>query len=332
MNAQGVLVIDNSIIGFGLSDASYVMPEDGSNGNMVGRLTLQDQHHSEMLQTSAGMSWWSNTNNWEESCMVVIRHEFNVVDTTLNWNGSVSMGYEPHAFQMSFIEQNYNEPDTTNMGILVNGGFGGNIDHWWMQIEDAQLIISDESQGYLITKVEYADVNSDLTISMSLQVMDNADEVVLHADNNIFWPSREFQMTSLMNWEDVMNWNISTLFYAKNHGYGMTFVEKNYDSSDDSYNLLASTHAIYHGKDYTSWSWKVEDTKLGFGNEIIGSMEALMEFTDATAHVANGVLRGYVGLFNGAGEVQLLTDQAWVWNEIEGKHYENYKLHCYFVS
>jgi hypothetical protein len=269
------------------------------------------------------MSWWSKTNNWDESCTVVLRHDLNIIDNGMNWNGSVSMGYEPNVFQMSMMECNYNDPEHPNVEISVNGIYGGSVDHWWMKVDDAELLIDQESQGRLITSMEYANSKSDLSttlMAMSLKALDSSDEIVLHAENHLLWPSDEFVMTSLMNWVDVMDWNFSTSFYAKDHGFGMEFIQKSYGRDEGRYNMLASAHAVYAGADYTHWTLEVKDTHLGYDNTIIAIAEAWMEFTDPAAHPANGALRGYIGLFDGNDEAQFVTDQAWVWSEGQGMY------------
>ena len=311
----GMLVIDGSIIGYGVSSSGYNMPDDSSNGKIGAALMLQDNNHTAVLKTAGGMNWWSNTGKWEESCTVVVHHDFDIVDTATNWNASVAVGYESNTFEVRMVEQNYNDPTNDNLKITIDGTYGGSLEHWWMKITEAELFIGDEDQGSLEGGMEYASPSSDVQwkMLMSLKAMDVNDVVKFHAENSMTWPSGEMSMYSLMQWVDVMNWDLSTTFYTKDNVFGMTFTEKNYNADDESYNMMATMQMIYHGEDSTRWHMEVVDTKLGFDNSLVGNVEAALYFTDAAAHPSEGILRSYFAIFNGDSEPQFLTDQAWLW-------------------
>lgn len=91
--------------------------------------------------------------------------------------------------------------------------------------------------------------------------------------------------------------------------------------SECEYNLIATMHMNYHSHHLspTQWHWEVVDTKLGYAKKMIGSIEATIAFTDATAHPDDGELRAYVAFFDGHHHAKLLSDQGWMWTTKEGK-------------
>eukprot|EP00981_Chlorochromonas_danica_P012480 scaffold4991_cov156-Ochromonas_danica.AAC.8 len=320
--SESELILLNTTIGFAQGRLNYAVPAGGGLGTISSTGSLEDSAYNQLYNGNNTLQWGSSS-SWQEAGEVKVESCGSVDGGEgLTWNATSSLSYGDHYYILQVVERDLftDEADADNLDMWGEGKYGGDWDHWWVTLTDAELIVTNSSVGTAAGALTFDMASSGVSGLVTYEAAANSSstpEMSISGDfewsSSSTWTSAgSISADNVLYLRDVISWNSSGVFYYGGNRYGVYVREAPLGEVDPTF--VAEAYGGYGGDQYDWWG-SVDKSLLMAQSEVVGYATGRVYYV-IPASVLSGSI-GYRLNVNDASSMVLASTSLLNWGSVE---------------